>query len=110
VDAVIDETKAENAVMYLRDSAEAYAKYRGHVLYCDAALRRVKSMQMLGKEGTIAMLEAAAYASDEYHQAMKDLENATCDMERIKALRESAVFAIEMFRSTNSARKQGLNL
>ena len=96
--------------MYLRDSAEAYSTARGHAVYCDANLRRVKSLQMIGKEGTIAMLEAAAYASDEYQQAMSDLKNATYEMERLKALREGAVFTIEVWRSQNSARKQGINL
>lgn len=108
--AVITELQAENACLYLRDSADAYAKARGHEKFCDANLRRVKSMAMIGKEGTIAMLEAAAYASEEYLQAMKDLQNAEYEVERLKALREASVFAIEMFRSTNSARKQGVNL
>ena len=105
---MISEERCEGAVMYLRDSAEPYATARGHALYCDANLRRVKSLQMIGKEGTIAMLEAQAYASDEYSEAMDDLQKATCDMERLKALREAAVFTIECWRSQNSARKQGI--
>lgn len=107
---MISEDQAEKAVLYLRDSAGPYATARGHALFCDANLRRVKSLQMIGKEGTIAMLEAQAYASAEYQTAMHALESATCEMERIKALREASVFAIEMFRSTNSARKQGINV
>lgn len=104
------EEQAEKAVLYLRDSAEHYGKARGHAMWTEANLRRVKSMQMIGKEGTIAMLEANAYASKEYLDAMDQSSEAVCEMERIKALREAASFCIEMFRSTNSARKQGLNL
>lgn len=107
---MISESQAEAAVLYLRDSADAYAKARGHEKFCDANLRRVRSLQMIGKEGTMAMIEATAYASPEYLQAMKDLENSEYEVERLKALREASVFAIEMFRSTNSARKQGVNL
>jgi transposase-like protein len=106
----ITEDKAEAACLYLRDSATPYATARAHALYCDANLRRVKSLQMIGKDGSLGDREAAAYASDEYLRAMKELEGATYEMERLKALREASIFAIELFRSTNSARKAGVNL
>jgi hypothetical protein len=111
VAAVISEERCEAAVLYLRDSAVPYATSRGHYLYAEADLRRVKSLYMTEcKETTIALKEAEAYASDAYAEAMRRLQDATYDMEKLKALREAAVFTIEVYRSQNSARKAGINV
>lgn len=93
---------------YLRDSAERYGTARGHQAYCDANMRRVKALELLGSDGTLGEREAKAYASETYKVAMGDLQNATAEVETIRAKREAAVFTIEVWRSANSARKQGL--
>ncbi len=108
---MISEDRCEGAVLYLRDSAEPYATARGHFLYAEADLRRVKSLYMTEcQETTIALKEAEAYASDAYNEAMQRLQNATYEMEKLRALREAAVFTIEVYRSQNSARKAGINV
>jgi hypothetical protein len=106
---VITEERAEAAVEYLRDTAKQYGQARGHARYCEEGLRRVKSLNM-PPEGAVAERERAAYASDAYAAALKDMENAIAEFETIRAYREAAVYTIEMFRSENSARKQGVNL
>ena len=104
---MISEDRPEAAVDYLRDSAEPYGKLRGSMAYCEANLRRVKSIEMLGKSGSLGDREAAAYASDAYLKAMEALENVTAEYETIRALREAAIYTIETWRSQNSTRKQG---
>ena len=104
---MISEERTEAAVEYLRDSAKQYGKLRGSMEYCDANLRRVKSLEMLGKPGSLGDREAAAYASDAYLKAMTALENVTAEYETIRALREAAIYTIETWRSQNSTRKQG---
>jgi hypothetical protein len=105
------ENEAEKAVYFLRDSAVPYAKARGYLAYCDAALRRVKSLQILEvSEGPMAEREAKAYASEAYLKAITELQGATYEFEKYRAQREAAGFAIELWRSQNSARKAGINL
>ena len=109
---MIAEDRAEGAVEYLRDCAAEYGRLRGHMEYCDGNLRRVKSLQMLERRGPlpggpVADREAAAYASDAYLTAMQELENATAAYETMRALREAAVYTIEVWRSQNSTRRQG---
>lgn len=94
----------------MRDSAAQYGAARGHLAYCDANLRRVKSLEMVELEGSIGDREARAYASEAYRQAIEDLEDATADYETLRAKREAAVMTIEVWRSQNSGRKQGVNL
>jgi hypothetical protein len=59
---------------------------------------------------SLGELEAKAYASDAYHAAMQDLENAIADFETLKARRDACDIAVEFWRSIHSASKQGLNL
>lgn len=105
---MIDEDRVEGAVEYLRDTAKQYGQARGRASYMEANLRRVKSLEMVGKTGGVGEREAAAYASDAYKAAMEDLENAVAEMETIKALREAANMTIETWRSQNSTRRQGI--
>lgn len=107
---MITNERAEFAVEFLRDSAIEYGTARGHQAYCDANLRRVKALEMLGAEGSLGDREAKAYASAAYQEAIEDLQDATAAYETVRAQREAAVMTIEVFRSQNSARKQGINL
>lgn len=105
---MIDESDVEKAVDYLRTSAQASGQARGRMAYCDAHLRRVKSLVMLEKQGSLGEREAQAYASDDYKGALEQLEDATADYETIRAKREAAQYAIEVWRSQQSARKAGI--
>jgi len=109
--SMISEARVEKAVEFLRDTSEVYGRQRGFVAYCENNLRRVKSMQMLEHAGkSIGAQEAAAYASIEYHEALEALQNAVADCETTKAKREAAELTIEVWRSQNAARRQGVTL
>lgn len=105
---MIDENRTEKAVEFLRDTAAEYGQLRGRVAFCEANLRRVKSLEMLGREGGIGQREAEAYASPAYLAAMEDQQNAVADYETMRAKREAAAFTIEVWRSQASARKAGI--
>jgi hypothetical protein len=104
---MISENRVEAAVEYLRDTAQQYGQARGRALYTENNLRRVKSLVMLEHQGSIGEREAQAYASDQYKQALEDMENAVAESETIRALRDAAQYTIETWRSQNSARRQG---
>lgn len=106
---MISEDRVEAAVEYLRDHASTIGKARGRLMFAENSLRRVKAMNM-PEEGSIAERERAAYASDEYRAALEELRDAAVEYETIRALREAASMTIEVWRSQNSARKQGVNL
>ena len=105
---MIDEDRVEGAVEYLRDTAKQYGQARGRASYMEANLRRVKSLEMVGKTGGVGEREAAAYASEAYKDAMEQLENSVAEVETIKALREAATMTIEVWRSQNSTRRHGI--
>ena len=104
---MISEDRVEAAVEYLRDTAKQYGQARGHALYAENNLRRVKALVMLEYTGSLGEREAQAYASDQYKEALQTMEDAVAESETIRALREAANYTIEVWRSQNSTRRQG---
>ena len=102
------EEEIDKAVEYLRTSAEDSGRARGRMAYADGNLRRIKALVMLQKEGGVGMREAEAYASDEYKDALEQLDNATADYETIRAKREAAQYACDVWRTQFSGRKAGI--
>lgn len=106
---MVDETRAEAAVEYLRDTAKQYGQACGRMAYASANLRRVKALQMIeAPPGSLGDREAFAYASEAYRAAMEDEQNATAERETLRATRDAAEFTFELWRSQNSARKAGV--
>lgn len=101
---------AEKALYFLRDTARKYGSLKGHQLFTEANLRRIKSIQMLELEGSLGEREAKAYASEPYLRAMKDYEDTTAEFETLRAQRDAAAIAVEMWRSINSSKAKGIDL
>lgn len=102
---------AERALFYLRDTAKEYGRLKGYMLFCEANLRRVKSMQMLNIEsGSVAEKEAKAYASEPYLRAMTAYQDASADFETLKCYRDASAFCIETWRSVNASKAKGIDL
>lgn len=104
---MIQDDDAERASEYLRDNAERYGQLKGRMEYASDNLRRVKSMVMLGLDGGLGERETKAYASPEYLAAIEERREAVEEYETERALRDAAVYRIEVWRSQNAARRQG---
>jgi hypothetical protein len=107
---MIDEERAENALMYLRDTAKQYGQARGHALYTDSNLRRVKALQMMSRQGGVGEREAAAYASEEYLAAIEAARDAETEVQTVMALRDAAEYTIKMWQTQSASRRQGVNI
>lgn len=95
--------------MYLRDEAKRYGQAYGHWIYCEANLKRVKAIQMIDTLGDgVGKADTKATASPEFLQAMEQARDAKTEVETMRALRDAAIYKIEVWRSQNSARKQGI--
>jgi hypothetical protein len=104
---MISEEDAERASEYLRDNAARYGQMRGRMQYASDNLRRVKSLQMMELEGGLGEREAKAYASEAYRVALEELRDATIEYETERAMRDAAIYRIDIWRSQNSARTKG---
>lgn len=104
---MIADDDAERASEYLRDNAKRYGQMKGRMEYASGNLRRVKSLVMLDLEGGLGDRETKAYASDKYAEALQEHREAVEEYETERALREAAVYRIDVWRSQNAARRQG---
>lgn len=104
---MIEDEDAERASEYLRDNAKRYGQLKGRMEYASDNLRRVKSLVMLGIEGGLGDRETKAYASPDYLEAMQERKAAIEEYETERAMRDAAVYRIEVWRSQNAARRQG---
>lgn len=105
---MLEEDRVEKALHFLQQSATTIGQARGHMVYCEGNLRRIKSLQMIGMEGSVADRETRAYASDEYRKALEDQENAIAEYETLRAHREAAQYFIDVWRTQQSSKKAGL--
>lgn len=80
------------------------------MVFTEANLRRIKSIKMLELDGSLGEREAKAYASESYLQAMEDYESSTAEFETLRAQRDAAQFAIDVWRSMNSSKSKGIDL
>ena len=104
---MISDDAAEKASEYLRDNAERYGQLRGRMEYATDNLRRVKSLVMLDMAGGLGERETQAYASEPYRVALEERRQAIEEYETERALRDAAIYRIEVWRSMTSARKYG---
>lgn len=108
---MIIEENIERAVDFLRDTAKEYGQLKGHSVYCEKNLSRVKALEMLNiSEGSMASREAQAYGSESYRAAIVELQNATAEYETLRAQRDAAAIKIDVWRSQASAKSKGIDL
>ena len=104
---MISDDDAEAASEYLRDNAKRYGQMKGRMEYASGNLRRVKSLVMIELDGGLGDRETRAYASVPYKAALEEQRDAVTEYETERALREAAVYRIEVWRSQGAARRQG---
>ena len=99
------------ALDFLASTDEEFAGLKGNMRRCEYLLKHYKAVAQIDSgEKTAAGKEMQAYASDEYLAAVDALHDAIVDYETVSAKRQRAVLTIEVWRSLNSARKQGASI
>ena len=104
---MIEDDDAERASEYLRDNAKRYGQMKGRMEYASDNLRRVKALVMMELDGGLGERETKAYASDTYRAALEERRDAVTEYETERALRDAAIYRIEVWRSQNVARRHG---
>lgn len=110
---MITDEECEQAIDYMKANARRIGTLRGRMVACEEGLRRVKSLQLVelratGGARTVAELEALAYASPVYGEALKELEAATADYETERIYLTAADLQVRAWQSMHSAMKRGL--
>jgi hypothetical protein len=104
---VIDDTRAEAAVMHIRKSAETYAKAKAQRIYLEEFKRTKRAilMQQAERSGhtTSAAQEREAYANPEYNDLLEGLRVAIETEERIRWEMVSAELTVDIWRTQKAS-------
>lgn len=97
----------------MKANAKRIGLLRGRMVAAEESLRRVKSLAMIairqdGEKRTVAELESMAYASDDYKDALQELESATADYETEKIYLHAADLQVRAWQSMHSASRRGI--
>jgi len=101
------EKDISNALVYLAETDEQYAREIARVKALEHEVKTVKALAFLDADGTMATKEAEAYASRNYIAWTEKYENAVADMHIRSAKRKRAELTIDVWRSLNANRRQG---
>ena len=110
---MITQDEAEQAIDWMKANAKRIGMLKGRMVAAEEGLRRVKSLKIVeirqsNAKGTVAEVEAQAYASMEYGEALKELENATADYETDRIYLNAADLQFRAWQSMNSTARKGL--
>ena len=109
--ALPTEKTVDKALKFLLETDNEVSALKGNMRRCEYMLKHHKAVaQIESGEKTAAAKEMTAYASDEYLAAVDALHDAIVEYETVSAKRQRAVLTIEVWRSLNSARKQGASI
>lgn len=105
---MIDESAAEKAVDYLRESADKAAAARANVAYLESWLKVVKAQQMAASdESSQSAKETEALCSAAYKEALEGYRVAVEQDSAFRFKREAAVARLDMYR-TQQANIRGM--
>lgn len=101
---MIDESRAEKAVEYIRDIADEYAEARSLSKYLDHKRRVIRATEFSEATGTVAEREAIAESSEEYRKCLEDYRDAVYKEAEIATRIKAAELTVELWRSQNKGR------
>lgn len=91
--------QAGKALDFLHESEHPFAVAYARKEAMEQAVKIAKDSAFLGADGTVAERQSIAGSSEEYRQAVENLESAYVELELIKAKRQRAMITIEVWRT-----------
>lgn len=104
---MITQEKAEEALMYLANTDEEYARAKARLKRLEKLEKQVRGAAFLQAEGTQGKREAEAFTSDEWKMFVADFEDATLNCERLGNKRDTAATVIEFYRTLAANQRRG---
>ena len=98
----------EKSLKYLAHTDEECAKAKAYMKGCEQRLKTIKAMCWLGVvDVPQGQKEQMAYNDARYKGGVEAYENSVADYEILNNKRNTAMLAIEVWRSMNAAQKKG---
>ena len=94
-----NDTKVEEAMTYLAETDEEYARSNAYVKMAPYYLKLIKATHFLNHTGTVAERESEAFSSVEYRKWLDKLDEMTVKAETMEAKRESSQREVDIWRT-----------
>jgi hypothetical protein len=105
VKQVVD-TRVEQALEYLVDTDEEYARCSAYVKMAPYYLKLIKATHFLNHTGTVAERESQAFSSVEYKNWLDKLDEQTVKEETMNTRRESAQREVDIWRTISANQRK----
>lgn len=104
----ITQERMEKALHYLAQTDLEFASERAELERAEILRKRVRARAMLESSGTsVAERQAMAEGHPDVQAADESYVSSFANCEKLKARRETAALLCDLWRSVNSARRQG---
>jgi len=105
---MITEQDVEEALDYLRDSAQEYSQWRALERYYEHKLKRIESIEFVNVDkGAVEFKRMVARASENYGQCLEDYKDAKYNSELLSAKRMGAQLTISYYQTYTRAKVGG---
>ncbi len=104
---MINDTRAEEAFEYLRDSTGAIGQAKARLERAEIMRKRVRRKFFLAGTGTVAVREAEAECRDETSEADDEYIEAIAAYESLRAKRDIETIALDVWRTESANRRRG---
>lgn len=105
---MISQDRMEKALRFLAETDEVVAELEGEMLRTEYRHGLVKDRVFLTCEGTIAERQARAESSNDALAAHEEYISSLVSLKKIKAKRATEEQVIQVWRSQESSRRQGV--
>lgn len=99
--------EAEKAYHYIAQTDEAIAQAKARLMAAEYGVKTAEAVCYLDATGTVEERKSVARCAPRYTEAVSEHEDAVLEFETIKAKRQRALLAIELYRTQEASRRAG---
>lgn len=103
----IEDSRTENAVMYIRDHADLIGQLRGQKSYLEHRIKIERSQRFLDAEGTVGEREAWAWTDRAVERLVDEHRDCVTELETVATKFKAAELLIEVWRTQAANSRRG---
>lgn len=100
--------KVSECLQYLAETDDEYGQLKGCVAGLEYLIKVAESEGFLAAQGTVGECQAKARSSEKYKSAVENYTDAKIEMETIAAKRKTAELTIDVYRTQQASKRQGI--
>ena len=104
---MIDDSKIEGALDYIRDNAELIGQLRGNKAYLEHRIKIERSERFLDADGTVAEREAIAWTDPSVARLCEEYRDCLTELHTVETLFKAAELKIAVWQTQSANSRRG---